>query len=150
MFRTRTVRPSDAAAWTRLRQDLWPDAAAGEHADEIERFFRGDFPREPWAVFLAENEANSALGFAEASIRPHAEGCVTNRVAYLEGWFVVASARRQGIGRALLRAVEAWAREQGCTELASDAAADNDISHDAHVAGGFADVGLIRCFAKRI
>jgi hypothetical protein len=40
------------------------------------------------------------------------------------------------------------ARSAGCTEFASDAEADNEVSAAAHRALGFEDVGLIRCFRK--
>jgi aminoglycoside 6'-N-acetyltransferase I len=85
---------------------------------------------------------------AELSIRNIAEGCGSGRIAYLEGWFVVPEARRQGVGRALMRAVEDWGRAQGCVELASDTTSDNVASMDAHRALGFEDVGMIRCFRK--
>jgi uncharacterized protein (TIGR02246 family) len=49
-------------------------------------------------VLLAEDAAG-ILGFAEVSIRPYAEGCSTDRVGYLEGWFVRPEARRRGVGR---------------------------------------------------
>ena len=73
---------------------------------------------------------------------------MTDRVGYLEGWFVAPDARRRGTGRALVRAAEQWARLQGCAEFASDAEADNEESALAHRALGFDDVGLVRCFRK--
>ena len=88
------------------------------------------------------------VGFAEVSIRPYAEGCRSSRVAYLEGWFVLADARNLGAGRALIGAAEDWGRAQGCSEFASDADPGNDLSRAAHRAVGFTDVGLVRCFRK--
>ncbi len=73
---------------------------------------------------------------------------MTDRVGYLEGWFVVPEARRRGTGRALVRAAEHWARSQNCSEFASDAQPDNEQSALAHLALGFADVGMVRCFRK--
>jgi aminoglycoside 6'-N-acetyltransferase I len=84
----------------------------------------------------------------EISIRSYAEGCATDRVGFLEGWFVVPEHRRRGIGGALVRAAERWALAQGCREFASDALADNDESALAHRALGFTEVGMIRCFRK--
>jgi len=98
-------------------------------------------------AFVAE-EAGALLGFVEVSVRPYAEGCRTGRVGYLEGWFVEPGRRWRGVGRQLLAAAEEWARSQGCTELASDAEADDDASAAAHRAVGFADLGLVRCFRK--
>ena len=91
-----------------------------------------------------------AVGFAELNIRPYAEGCDTDRVAYLEGWFVAADMRRNGVGTAIIRAAEEWGRAQGCTEFASDALVDNIVSAKAHLAAGFREVEVTRCFAKRL
>ena len=69
---------------------------------------------------IAFDRVGAALGFAELSIRAYAEDCVTDDVAYLEGWFVDADVRRRGVGTALIRAAEAWARGKGLQEFASD------------------------------
>jgi aminoglycoside 6'-N-acetyltransferase I len=147
MITVRSARPDDAAAWLWLRHALWPDGSKAEHAAEIDQFFAGT-TREPAAVLLAEDGADRLLGMAELSIRPCAEGCRTNRVAYLEGWYVVPEARRRGVGRALVAAAEQWARGQGCTEFASDTQLENETSAAAHVALGFAELGQVRCFRK--
>ncbi len=146
-----TVRPvtiSDADLWLRMRCALWPDGSEAEHREEIQQFFEGDFPRSPWAVLLATDADGRALGFAELSIRPYAEGCRANQVAYLEGWYTAPQARGQGVGRALVEAAERWGRSQGCAEFASDASLDNEASAAAHRALGFADAGVVRCFRK--
>lgn len=145
-----TVRPanrSDAAAWLQLRHALWPDSSEAEHREDIDRFLFGH-AREPLAVLLAEDVTGRAVGFVELSIRAYAEGCRSDRVAYLEGWFVAPEARGLGVGRALIAAAEKWGRSQGCKEFASDARPDNARSAAAHRALGFTDVGLLRCFRK--
>lgn len=153
MTRVRPVAPGDAEAWLRMRVALWPDGSEAEHAAEIERFLRGDAPG-PAAVLVAAPDpeersgASEPVGLAELSIRSCAEGCRTARVAYLEGWYVAPAARRSGVGRALVEAAEAWARAQGCTEFASDTERDNRTSAAAHLALGFEDAGLVRCFRK--
>lgn len=144
---TRLADPRDLACWLRLRRALWPDSTEGEHQEEIDRFFAGD-GREPMAVLLAEDADGHAVGLAELSIRAYAEGCETDRVAFVEGWFVVPEARGRGVGRALIAAAEEWGRLQGCRELASDAEADDQDSAAAHAALGFTEVGLVRCFRK--
>lgn len=149
MATVRAAAPEDAPAWLEMRQFLWPESSEAEHRAEIARYFSGDFPRGPWRVLLAEEE-EQILGFAEFSLRPYAEGCASSPVAYLEGWYVVPGARRRGIGRRLVEAGEAWSRDQGCTELASDADAENTTSIVAHQAVSFQDAGLVRCFRKRL
>ena len=143
----RPARPSDAATWLRLRCALWPEGTEREHQEDIDRFFAGK-AREPSAVLLAEEAGGQVVGFAELSIRAYAEGCDTDRVAFLEGWFVVPDARGRGVGRALVAAAEEWGRGQGCREFGSDAEADNHVSAAAHRALGFTEVGLLRCFRR--
>jgi aminoglycoside 6'-N-acetyltransferase I len=147
MITVRPADPSDAASWLRLRHALWPEGSETEHREEIARFFAGDLS-EPLAVLLAVDAAGRAVGLVELSIRPHAEGCGSDRVAYLEGWFVSPEARGHGVGRALIAAAEEWGRSQRCAEFASDSQADNEAGAAAHRALGFSEVGLLRCFRK--
>lgn len=142
------VQPGDAADWERMRQTLWP-SEPGEHAEEIASFFGGD-RRDPAEVLLAIDDSGQPVGFAEVSIRQYAEGCSTDRVAYLEGWFVEEGWRRKGVGAALVAAVEEWGRAQGCVELASDTEIHNLVSEAAHRALGFEEVERIVCFRKRL
>jgi aminoglycoside 6'-N-acetyltransferase I len=146
MVQVRSATPGDKADWLRMRHALWPDEGGG-HADEIERYFAGQLNL-PLEVLLAFDGLGRAIGFAELSIRAYAEDCVTDRVAYLEGWYVHPSSRRTGVGRALVLAAESWARAQGCTEFGSDALIDNDTSLVAHLALGFEETVQIRCFRK--
>ena len=53
-------------------------------------------------------------------------------------------------GRALVAAAEEWAREQGCTEFASDPLLENESSAAAHRALGFQETVQIRCFRKQL
>jgi len=130
-----------------MRQGLWPDD--GKHTKEIERFFASEL-REPLEVLMAFDDQERAIGFIELSIRPYAEGCVTNRVAFIEGWYVEPAWRGRGVGAALVKEAESWGRAQGCAELGSDAEVDNLASAAAHRALGFEDAGVIRCFIKAI
>jgi aminoglycoside 6'-N-acetyltransferase I len=131
-----------------MRQALWPSPAQ-EHAGEIDRYFAGTL-REPVEVLLAFDEQAHAIGMIELSIRAHAEGCATDRVAFVEGWYVEPALRLTGVGTALMRAAEQWARSQGCTELGSDAEVENVSSAAAHLAVGFTETGVVRCFKKSI
>lgn len=143
----RAATRGDATAWLQLRRALWPEGSNAEHRDDIAQFFAGE-AREPLAVLLAEDDAGCPVGFAELSIRTYAEGCRSDRVAYLEGWFVVPKARRQGVGRALIAAAEEWGRSQGCCEFASDTEPHNDVSAASHRALGFSEAGVGPCFRK--
>ena len=139
---------ADAPDWERMRQKLWP-SVPGEHAAEIASFFGGTRIC-PLEVFIARDAAGVALGFAEVSLRSIADGCASSPVTYLEGWFVEETARRTGVGSALVMAVEEWGRKQGCTELASDTEIGNVVSHAAHQAVGFEELSRVTCFRKSI
>ena len=119
-------------------------ARSGVQGLKIERHFTEGQA----APALVAEDGSGLVGFAELSIRPYAEGCETDRVGFLEGWYVAPAARHRGIGRKLVAAAEAWARSAGCTEFASDAEADNEFGAAAHRALGFEEAGLIRCFRK--
>ena len=149
MIRVRHAVPPDAWAWLEMRDDLWPDHENKWHAEEIRQFFSGML-RMPLAVLVAEDESGDIVGFVELNIRPYAEDCLTDRVAFLEGWYVKPQARKKGVGKALVEASWEWGRAQGCTEFGSDAELDNVDSQKAHLALGFEEVGQIRCFKKNL
>jgi aminoglycoside 6'-N-acetyltransferase I len=130
-----------------MRIALWPEESAAGMREDVERFFARTVTLLE-EVLLAEDDAGRLVGFAELSIRPYAEDCATDRVAYLEGWYVEPDARKRGVGRALVEAAERWGRDQKCTEFASDALLDNSVSAAAHLALGFTETVQIRCFRK--
>jgi len=126
----RLAQPSDLPHIALLRAALWPESSAEEHARELASILAGEVPGTlPLAIFVSQAANGALVGFLEAGLRSHADTCdPAHPVGYVEGWYVVESVRRQGIGAALLRAAEDWARAQGCTEMASDALLDNHAS----------------------
>jgi len=145
-----TIRPAkaaDAGDWLRMRQSLWPEDEPGGHREEIDRYFGGR-RREPLEVLLALDAHGAIVGFAELSIRNIVDSCSTDRVGYLEGWYVEPHMRRRGVGRALIEAAERWAMDQGCTEFGSDVLVDNEGSIAAHEALGFEETARVCCFRK--
>src|SRR4029079_3841590 len=148
MIEVRPASSVDAERWLTMRCALWPDESRGELEREVKLHFAGGLAR-LLAVFVAV-EAGKGVRFAELNIRPYAEGCATERVAFLEGWYVEPHARRAKAGAALITAAEAWARRQGCVEFASDALYENALGRAAHVGVGFEEVEAIRCFRKQL
>jgi aminoglycoside 6'-N-acetyltransferase I len=148
--KVRPVAPGDAREWRRMRALLWPDA---DNDDDIARFFAGDTRvvgcGGPAAVLVAGREGGLG-GFIEVGVRPFAAGCESRPVGYVEGWFVDEDLRRSGVGGALLRAAEAWARAQGASEMASDCYVDNGLSLRAHLALEFEEVERVILFRKRL
>ncbi len=103
------------------------------------------------AAFIAIDDDAGIGGFAKAALRrDYVNGCESSPVAYLEGIYVRPGAWGGGVGRSLCGAVEAWARERGCTELASDARLDNAESQAFHGAIGFEETERTVFFRKRL
>lgn len=149
----RPVRPADAAEWLRLRLVLWPGGNVEEYRADINHFLHSTLPRPLptlHAAFVCPQPDGGLCGLVEVSIRPYADGCDTYHVGYLEGWVVDTDRRGQGIGRALVLAAEAWARDQGCREMASDTELDNHRSQAAHQRLGYRESGRIVQFCKRL
>jgi aminoglycoside 6'-N-acetyltransferase I len=132
--------------WFRMRKALWPECPEGRLRAEMATILAD----ESQAVFVAVRDCGGLGGFVEVSIHPHALGCETQHVGYLEGWWVDADLRRSGVGRELVTAAEEWARAKGCREMASDTDVGNDASISAHAALGYQQVGRVIPFTKRL
>lgn len=145
------IRPCTTAeqpTWLALRQALWPDATREEHLAEMQAFVEAP---QRYGQFLAVDALGQGEGFIEVSLRhDYVNGTDTSPVAFVEGLYVRPACRRQGRGAALMAAAEAWARAQGCSELASDAPLHNRTSRRAHLALGFEETERVVYFRKRL
>lgn len=146
MARVRALEAADRAEYVRMRSALWPDADVAELDAEVEDMLVD--PDQP--VFVAERDGGGLCGMVEARVRPFANGVDEQPCAFVEGWWVDQDARRRGLGRALIAAVEDWARARGFHELGSDAELDNTVSHRAHAALGFEERERVVCYRKRL
>ena len=125
---------------------LWPEHAV----EEMEAEYRALLSDADCAVYLSEQNGE-ANGFAQCQLRrDYVEGTETSPVGYLEGIFVDEAFRKQGVANKLLTACEDWAREQGCTEFASDCELLNTDSLRFHLAAGFTEANRIICFVKKL
>ena len=105
----------------------------------------------PGTFFVAIDENQQLRGFIQVGLRSHADGCdVSRSVGYIEGWFVEERFRGAGVGRRLMEAAEEWSRGMQCTEVASDALLENEVSQRAHGALGFEVVDRVVTFRKRL
>jgi len=137
----RTVEHGDRTEWLRLLRGLYPHHQASEHIADIDAFLAGQRAGRPplAAVFVCTRPGGGLAGLLELSVREYAEGCAGS-TPYVESWFVDRDWRGRGVGGRLMAAAEAWAREQGHRELASDTLLDNERSLRAHRALGFEEV----------
>ncbi|HET6569183.1 MAG TPA: GNAT family N-acetyltransferase [Rhodothermales bacterium] len=147
----RPVGPNDRNDWLRMRSALWPDEPETDLARQTDAFLQGAGPESSLltAVFVSEAVPGRLTGFVELFVRNLAEGC-TGPTPYVEGWYVDPNARGSGVGRALMNAAEAWAREHRFTEIASDTPLENETSQHAHRALGFEEVERIVHFRKAL
>lgn len=148
---TRPVHASDAAEWLRMRMALWPGSDPNTEAREIAHFLAvPPLPPLPMlhAAFVCPRTDGGLCGLVEVSIRSSAPGCKTNRIGYLEAWYVDPDCRGRGIGRELVKQAEAWAISQGCREMASDTDPSYPVSPAAHAALGYQEVA--RHFRKEL
>jgi len=141
----RLMNAEDKIQWARMRLCLWPSTPIEEHLSQIEEFF-GHPAFCAWVV----EAGGEPVGFAEAYIRPHANGCKSRPAPFLEGVWIRPDLRRKNLGRSLVEAVIAWAREKGFFELGSDAAVDDEGAIDAHLHWGFVETQRVVYFRKAL
>lgn len=134
MMMVRRLQATDEAEWLRLRQALWPDYDIAELKQEMTSIWAGQ-ANQP--VFVVDRPGDGLCGFVEVSIHTEAPGCTTDRIGYLEGWYVDSDWRGRGLGRQLVEVAEAWARSVGCREMASDTDPAYPASPAAHAALGY-------------
>ena len=136
---------SELSAVAGLAARMWDHPA-----EELEAEF-ADLLADPEAVLFTAMQDGEAVAFAQCQLRhDYVEGTETSPVGYLEGIFVDAAHRKQGVAAALLRACEAWAKEKGCAEFASDCELENTDSRRFHESLGFTEANRIVCFTKKL
>jgi len=124
----------------RMRYTLWQDHNEEELYNEMlqiikgERFYKQELS---WTVFVAVRENGKLGGFIEITIHTELEHCKSKPIAFIEGWYVDEDLRNNGVGAKLVDTAEKWAKENKCTEIASDVEFHNKVSHKAHEALGF-------------
>ena len=134
----RPAKPDDLKPLGQMRHALWPEGSVEHHEEELVLILDGKWPGVLPLVYFVAQENGVVVGFVEVGLRSTADGCDWKRaVGYVEGWYVAESHRRRGIGGQLIAAAENWAREQGCSEMASDTQIGNTQSLEAHLRLGY-------------
>jgi aminoglycoside 6'-N-acetyltransferase I len=145
-YTIRRATHEDKLEWVRMRQGLWPEAPV-----DYLNFDLDDVLANPdAAVFVASRADGTLVAFIETRLRQYAESCETSPVGYIEAWYVDPHVRGQKLGRDLVHAAEQWAREKGCTEMASDTWLENEASIAAHLKMGYWEVERLVHFVKRL
>lgn len=125
---------------------LWQEHTLEEMLETAGEYIGGEE-----TVALLAMEGEEAVGIALCSLRhDYVEGTEGSPVGYLEGICTREAYRGKGIAKALLVAAQAWAKEKGCREFASDCELDNTESLQFHLACGFEVANRIICFVKEL
>jgi aminoglycoside 6'-N-acetyltransferase I len=130
---------------------LWPDLKGVQLPATVAGLKRYMNASSVGAILVAVVSASGddrPVGFVSVSSRRWAEGTDVQPVGYVEGWYVRSGFRRQGVGRAMLRAAEAWAARRGFREMVSDTEIENRTSIAAHQASGYEVRSRIVYFAR--
>jgi aminoglycoside 6'-N-acetyltransferase I len=148
----RQAEIGDQEQLAKMRALLWPEGSVEEHGRELQSLLSTQRSGAmPAAIFVSCDGSGTLNGFLEAGLRSHADGCdPAQPVGFVEGWFVAEGWRHRGVGRALVRAAEEWARGYGCLEMASDTWIDDIASQRAHEALDFEVVDRCVHFRKKL
>lgn len=145
-YSIRRATSEDKPEWLRMRHELWPDAPLDYLSLDLDTLLDNSDA----GIFVASDSQGQLVAFIEAGLRDHAESCETSPVGYIEAWYVDGHVRGQKLGRDLVHTAEQWAREKGCTEMASDTWLENEASIAAHLKLGYYEVERLVHFVKRL
>lgn len=138
---------TDRQELIRMRIALWPDCPAAMHRYEM----RSLAQRSRVRGILVLDRGNGRLGgFIELSVRPRVDGSMSDRLGYVEGWYVDPDLRDAGWGRRMIRAAGIWTAARGLTELGSDAELAQAGAMRAHRACGFRETFRLVHFLKNL
>ena len=152
-FRIRQADPSDAEQLAKLADAVssepegWLISIAGEwRSPADERRYLKALRRYPHAaVFVAERDDGQLVGRLSVGRDPHPASAHVADV----GLMVAISARRQGVGRALLEAAVSWARGAGVRKLELHVFPWNDAAIALYEAFGFEREGYRKGHYRR-
>ncbi|MBQ3027690.1 MAG: GNAT family N-acetyltransferase [Lachnospiraceae bacterium] len=142
----RKANVSEASLVAKLAIQMWEDNTIEGLTEELAEIIAS--PES--AVFLMY-DGEKTIGFAQCQLRhDYVEGTDSSPVGYLEGIFVEEEYRNKGYAKEMLKYCEAWAKDMGCTEFASDCELENTGSLAFHLKMGFEEANRVICFTKKL
>jgi GNAT superfamily N-acetyltransferase len=139
----RAASPADAGALADLSTQLGYPA----DARTITRRLRDIYACRGGVVLVALDPHDEAVGFAHA-LPQHF--LIADAFVELAGLVVAETARGGGVGDALLRAVEAWAREQGFGSVRVRSNVVREHAHRFYLREGYAEQKRQAVFVKQL
>jgi aminoglycoside 6'-N-acetyltransferase I len=148
MFTYRKATINDVKAITDMAIVLY-DSLAEEY--DIEYKANAESLENPCESTWLCCDGDIQVAFAQVSLRTdYVEGTSGGTIGYLEAIYVKPEYRKNNVARELVSVCEAWAREQGCVEFASDCLLENTDSYNFHMKVGFTEANRIICFTKKL
>ncbi len=139
----REIKKSDRDMWLGMYRKLFPDNSDDALLAEIDRIFKSG----KRSAYVAQVDERP-VGFAEYALRDYANGCHSQPVPFLEGIWIDADYRGQGIAKALVSYLEQLARMAGFTEFGSDVELSNYPSQLMHERLGFQQTEKVIFYRK--
>lgn len=142
----RKAEIKDIATVTALALKLWNNHSYNDLKREMSEIILNKN-----SIIVLNLENDIAVGFAQCSLRhDYVEGTKSCPVGYLEGIYIEPPYRKQGNAKKMLAFCESWAKDNHCTEFASDCEINNIESYKFHLAVGFFETNRVICFKKEI
>ena len=139
-----SIATHNLAPLAQLMLALWPDSSLDEALGSCESILYSE--TETCYLF---KDTEAYVAFIHVTLRyDYVEGADTSPVGYIEGIYVQEAYRHLGLGRQLMAVAEAWAKQKGCKQLASDTGLSQTASIEFHKKNGFSEVNRIVCFIK--
>jgi GNAT superfamily N-acetyltransferase len=142
-LRVRSAVPADAAAVARLSGQLGYPVAAQPVAARLESLAAS----EAQAVYVATNGRDEVVGWVHGAEQMLVEAGPRCEIL---GLVVDEMARRGGIGRQLVEAIERWARARSLPEMSVRSAVTRAESHPFYEQLGYSRVKSQHVYRKRL
>ena len=125
--------------WSQFRCEIYPIRSRDFDLKEMESIFESEL----WHCWFIEHEDGERIGLVELSLRNIVDGCSSSPVPYLEGLYVKEAERGKGCGTQVIEMIKRWCREQGYSDLATDAELANKSAQRFYEKLGFEQVDRI-------
>ena len=133
------IAKDDFSDWAQFRSQIYPVRSRDLDLKEMESIFGSEF----WKCWFIEHKDGERIGLVELSFRNIVDGCSSSPVPYLEGLYLIESKRGKGRGTQVIEMIKRWCREQGYSELATDAELVNTSAQEFYEKLGFEQVDRV-------